>query len=122
MSDDKSGATVVAGIRFIPELNVGHILQILALLGALVHFITEQQKIRLELDGVKTQVTSHTVLIEDLRRENIQQGERIAGLSSSAAEARKSTGDLIIILTSLREDVASIKARLQIDPIKAGPR
>lgn len=124
--------------RFDPTINNGHILTIASIIvtGALSvgsglwwtsgqltrfqeqvnQFQTQLMSMRRDIDASALQAAerqrTYGPRIDGLERDNQVQGERIQNLSLAAADQRKVAADILTILGNIREDMATVKARL----------
>jgi hypothetical protein len=124
------------GPRFDPTINVGHLLTVASILltvgggiwwtsAQLTRFQEQASRFQEQLLHMRRDIDSATTAaldrqrqygprIDGIERDNQVQGERIQNLSLAAADQRKVAADILTILGNIREDMATVRTRLNL--------
>ncbi len=124
------------GPRFDPTINVGHILTVASILltvgggiwwtsAQLTRFQEQANRFQEQLVHMRRDLDAATTAaldrqrqygprIDGIERDNQVQGERIQNLSLAAADQRKAAADILTILGNIREDMATVRTRLNL--------
>lgn len=104
--------------RFDPTINYGHILQtvllVITLGGGIYKYATFESEVRTALAAAAERAKVYQPLVSELQRSQVVQDERIGNLAESVREIRKTNTDLLQSIGGIREDMAAIKAKLQV--------
>jgi hypothetical protein len=106
-------------VKFDRTMNFGQVIQILAIVssaaGMLWWFSASQAVLRRDLDDVMRRGVIYAPRVDALAESNKIQDERIGNLTASFADTRRQMGDIQSTLGAIREDMATVRAKLSID-------
>jgi hypothetical protein len=106
-------------VKFDRTMNFGQVIQILAIVssaaGMLWWFSASQADLRRDLDEVMRRGVIYAPRVDALAESNKIQDERIGNLTSSFADTRRQMGEIQSTLGAIREDMATVRAKLSID-------
>ncbi len=97
-----------------PTINYGQIgtmvTTLVAVGGMLWHFSAAQAENRRDIDSLLARSAVYAPRVDLIEQSNKVQDERLQNTSFAIVEIRKAQGDLMAIMGTMREDLATIKA------------
>lgn len=112
-------------LKFDWSFNFGHLLTVIVLIaGFATTFVSLSNRfavVERSIEESRARATKYIPMIETSEKLNNVQDDRIQNLAAGLQEVRKTNGDVMLILGNIREDVASVKARLSMMPARQTP-
>lgn len=110
----------VAKPRFDTTINYGHILQtvtlVITLIGGIGYISALAAEFRKDLAVIEARAARYIPVVDSLAASQSVQDERIGNLSDAVKDIRRTNSEVLTQLGGIREDMASVKARMGLPP------
>lgn len=105
--------------RFEPVINMGHILQTITIVSAVIAMMMKlsswQVTTDLAIDRIEARSQKYIPMIESMNKSDDMQSERISNMAQFIAEQRQLNNQLLAGIGDLKADMAVVKTQMQRD-------